>query len=338
MTGVCALVVTRNRKELLAECLGALLSQTHPLSAVIVFDNASTDGTAGFLTSSGLMQSPRLHFVRSDVNIGGAGGYAEVLRLGREVGAQWLWLMDDDAQPRLDALERLLVSPVARDGATAALCTSVVHHDGRIDPLHRCRLRRFVTPLPASAYAPGSYAAVDCASFVGLLVRASAARAAGLPRPEFFLGYDDAEYSLRLRRLGSIRLVPESVITHKIVVGGGEVTRRSRLWNRVLNADYVSSPWEGYWRDLYRVRNLVALKVQHEGLSRPELALLVSGYVVKTLLYEERPLRRIPWLIRFAVKGFRGDFTAPAPEEWAALAQRAVKPRISSAVSSGTSS
>ncbi len=321
MTGVCALVVTRNRKELLAECLTALLSQTHPLSAVIVFDNASTDETAGFLTSLGLMQSPGLRFVRSDVNIGGAGGYAETLRLGREVGAEWLWLMDDDAQPRLDALERLLLSPVARDPATAALCTAVVHRDGRIDPLHRCRLRRFVTPLPASAYAPGSYATVDCASFVGLLVRSSAASAAGLPRREFFLGYDDAEYSLRLRRRGSIRLVPESVITHKIVVGGGQATRRSRLWNRVLDADYVSSPWEGYWRDLYRVRNLVALKVEHEGLSRHELALLVSGYVVKTLLYEERPLSRIPWLIRFAVKGFRGDFTAPAPDEWAAFAR-----------------
>jgi GT2 family glycosyltransferase len=320
MTSVCALVVTRNRKELLAECLEALLGQTHPTSAIIVLDNASTDGTATFLTSRGLMHSPLIRFVRSEVNIGGAGGYAEILRLGRAVPADWLWLMDDDAEPRPDALERLLVSPVAQDDRTAALCAAVVHRDGRIDPLHRCRLRRFVTPLPASAYASGSYAAVDCASFVGLLVRSRAAGAAGLPRQEFFLGYDDAEYSLRLLRLGSIRLVPESVITHKLAIGGGQATRRSLWWNRVLRTDYVSSSWEGYWRDLYRLRNLVALKVEHQGLSRYELALLVAGYVGKTLLYEEQPLRRIPWLIRFALKGFKGDFTAPAPEEWAAFA------------------
>lgn len=314
MSDVCALVVTRNRKELLIESLEAVLAQTEPVASIVVFDNASTDGTHERLETSGLLQSPRLRYVRSEVNTGGAGGYAELLRIGSEAGANWLWLMDDDAEPRQDALERLLASPVAQDPGTAALCPAVVHPDGSIDPLHRCRLRHFVTPLPTSAYVSGTYPNVDCASFVGLLVRADAVRAAGLPRREFFLGYDDAEYSLRLRRSGSVRLVPESVVTHKLAIGGGRLTRRSRWWNRMLNAHYVPSPPDGYWRDLYRVRNLVAMKVEHQGVSRPELALVIGGYVAKTLLYERRPLRRIPRLVQFALKGFRGDFSAPAPE------------------------
>jgi len=313
---VCALVITRNRKELLAECLAALLEQAQALSAVIVFDNASTDGTGEMLSGRGLTRSPLVRYVRSAVNTGGAGGFAEALRLGGETGAEWLWLMDDDAEPQPDALERLLTSLPARDARTAALCPAVVHRDGTLDPLHRCRLGRFVTPLPASAYAPGHYAAVDCASFVGLLVRASAARAAGPPRREFFLGYDDAEYSLRLRHLGEIRLVPDSVVTHKISVGGGEASWRSRFWNRILGAHYTASPWTSYWKDLYRVRNLVAMKAEHQGLSRGGLALVIAGYVAKTLMYEDRPCRRVPWLIRFALKGFRGDFSGPTPDEW----------------------
>jgi len=321
VTSVCALVVTRNRKELLGECLHALAAQTHPTSGVIVFDNASSDGTAEWLHSAGLLPSPGRRLVRSEINTGGAGGYADILALGRETDAEWLWLMDDDAEPHPDALARLLASPVADDDRTVALCTAVVHRDASIDPLHRCRLRQFITPLALEAYVPGTYAQVDCASFVGLLIRTGAARAVGSPRREFFLGYDDAEYSLRLRALGDIRLVPESVITHKIVVGGGEATRRSLFWNRLLGAHYTSAPWESYWKDLYRVRNLVALKAQHGGLSDPQLAVLILGYLVKTLLYDTRPLRRLPWIVRFALKGRRGDFRAPLPEQWARYAR-----------------
>ena len=45
---VAAVVVTFNRKELLCECLDALLAQTCPLSRILLVDNASTDGTADF--------------------------------------------------------------------------------------------------------------------------------------------------------------------------------------------------------------------------------------------------------------------------------------------------
>ncbi len=323
MTRVLALVVTRNRRTLLGECLQALAAQTHPVSGVIVFDNASSDGTADWLASAEVMRSPRWRSERGAVNTGGAGGYADVLALGCEADADWLWLMDDDAEPRPDALARLLTSPPADDEATVALCTAVAHRDGSIDPLHRCRLGQFITPLGAEAYAPGTYAQVDCASFVGLLIRADAARALGPPRREFFLGYDDAEYSLRLGALGDIRLVPESVITHKIVVGGGEATERSVRWNRLLGAHYTSSPWESYWKDLYRLRNFVALKAARGRLSAPQLAIVILGYLVKALLYDRRPLRRLPWIVRFALRGRRGDFRAPSPEEWGRYARSA---------------
>jgi rhamnopyranosyl-N-acetylglucosaminyl-diphospho-decaprenol beta-1,3/1,4-galactofuranosyltransferase len=42
---VCAVIVTYNRKDLLRECLNAVLSQTRPPDHVLVVDNASTDGT-----------------------------------------------------------------------------------------------------------------------------------------------------------------------------------------------------------------------------------------------------------------------------------------------------
>ncbi|MFZ0039918.1 MAG: glycosyltransferase [Solirubrobacteraceae bacterium] len=320
MTSVCALVVTRDRKQLLGECLTALLSQTLPVSRVIVFDNASSDGTREWLDEAGLLDDQRVRFVRSEVNVGGAAGYAEVLALGSKTDAEWLWLMDDDAEPRPDSLERLLGSPAASDAASVAVCSAVLHPDGTLDRLHRCRWGRFITPLEARAYVSGRPVDVDCASFVGLMVRTDAVRAVGLPRAEFFLGYDDAEYSLRLRARGEIRLVAESIIVHKIVIGGGRPTARGGWANRILGAQYTPSPWGSYWKDLYRIRNFLAVKAERGELPDRELALIVLGYVAKTLLYDERPLRRIPWIVRYARKGRRQDFRGPSPEGWAAYA------------------
>jgi GT2 family glycosyltransferase len=307
---VTAFVLTRNRKALLVECLRALLPQA---DRVIVVDNASGDGTQETLAAEGLLD--RIDYHRSDENTGGAGGYRRGVELALETDADWIWLMDDDAEPRAGSLQALLAAPEAADPRTAALATSVVHPDGTVDPMHRCRYGEVITPLPLPYE---GHPAVDCASFVGLLVRADAVRAAGLPEAEFFLGYDDAEWSLRLRRHGEIRLVPEAEMLHKIPIGGTTRTRRSAFWNRVLGFSYESSPWPSYWKDLYRVRNFMWIKTRHDGIGPLRFAALTGVYCAKTLLYDERPLRRLPWLVRYARKGRAGDFSGPSPADWVA--------------------
>ncbi|MGI8623847.1 MAG: glycosyltransferase [Solirubrobacteraceae bacterium] len=306
---VAAFVLTRDRKALLVECLRALIPQAN---YVIVLDNASSDGTRELLAQTGLLE--QVYYLRSEENIGGAGGYRRGVELALTTGVEWIWFMDDDAEPRPDALARLLSAPAAADPATVALATSVVHPDGTVDVLHRCRHGRLITPIPAPYPGPLD---VDCASFVGLLVRADAARAAGLPLAEFFIGYDDAEWSLRLRRGGGrIRLVPDAVMLHKLPVGGTAPTRRSRFWNRALGLSYESAPWGSYWKDLYRVRNFMWIKTVHDGAGGAECALLTALYCVKALLYDERPLRRLPWIVRYAIKGRRSDFSALTPAAW----------------------
>ncbi len=312
---VTAFVLTRDRKALLVECLRALIPQA---DRVIVLDNQSSDGTRETLADEGLLD--QVDYVRSEENTGGAGGYRRGVELALETGSDWIWLMDDDAEPRPDALATLLAAPEASDPGVVALCTSVVHPDGTVDVLHRCRHGRLITPLP-TPYA--GHPEVDCASFVGLLVRADAARAAGLPLAEFFIGYDDAEWSLRLRASGGvIRLIPEAEMLHKIPVGGTSATRRSAFWNRVLGASYESAPWQSYWRDLYRVRNFMWIKAHHDDTGAVEFAALTAVYCVKALLYDERPLRRLPWIVRYARKGRRGDFTGVTPASWGQAAAK----------------
>lgn len=315
---VCALVVTHNRRVLLAEGVRALLAQTHPVDHVIVLDNASTDATAEHLEREGLLADPRVTLERLDVNAGSAGGYAAGIARCLQTGAELVWLLDDDAEPMPDALERLLAAPALADPGVAAVCTKVVRRDGEVDWPHRCRLAGFSVPLGEDAYAAGTSAEVDLASFVGLMVRASVIRAAGLPRPELFINYDDAEYSMRLRRHGAIRLVPEAVVVHKLQMGGRVDTRRSRVVNRLLGTHYAAIPWERFWTNLYGVRNFVWLRRQHTGLGPVGFAALLAGFLAKSLLFDVEPLRGLPWIVRYALKGLRGDFAAVTPAQWTA--------------------
>jgi len=52
---IAAVVVTYNRKQLLGECLNALLVQSYPLDAIYIIDNASTDGTPEYLMEKGFI-------------------------------------------------------------------------------------------------------------------------------------------------------------------------------------------------------------------------------------------------------------------------------------------
>lgn len=309
-----AVVLTYNRKALLAECVEALLAQSLPVTAVHVIDNASTDGTREHLAELGLLARPEVTYERLESNRGGAGGFAHGMLVARQDDCDWVWLMDDDAEPRRDCLERLLVSPAAADPSSVALCPAVAGADGRLQLLHRGELRGRPLPLPASAYA-GPPVDVGFATFVGLLVRADVARALDPPVGEFFIWADDYEYCLRLGAIGSLRLVPHAVIVHKDAAPTFE-TRRGRFFNRVLGWEVQATRYDQAWRNLCGIRNWVWMKQRHEGLSTVGFALIVARFVAKALMYDERPLKRIPWLIRFANDGRRGRFVTIGPEEW----------------------
>ncbi len=55
---IAAVVVTYNRKELLIECLDALMNQTYPLDGIYIIDNASSDGTPELLLEKGYINKP----------------------------------------------------------------------------------------------------------------------------------------------------------------------------------------------------------------------------------------------------------------------------------------
>ncbi len=91
-------------------------------------------------------------------------------------------------------------------------------------PIKKLNARSSVTQdglrLLSAPEAGGQHALVKYSSFVGLLVSRWAIAKVGLPRPEFFIHYDDTEYCIRLREAGNILLAADSCVVHKEVARG----------------------------------------------------------------------------------------------------------------------
>lgn len=92
---VCGVVVTYNRKELLLRNIQSLLMQTYPLD-ILIYDNASTDGTYDFLKEHDIFEQKNIIYIRGESNLGGAGGFCNGEKNAIKRGYDYLWLMDDD--------------------------------------------------------------------------------------------------------------------------------------------------------------------------------------------------------------------------------------------------
>lgn len=223
-----AVVVSFNRLALLQKVLPAIFGQTSALSRVIVVDNGSTDGSREYLAGLG----PRVDAIFAGGNIGGAGGFATGMAWALELGADYVWLLDDDAVPYNDALESLLAS-LQRSPQVPFASPMVMDGDGELGARNR---PRFTAPSADhwKAVSMGE-AAVTTSSFVGPLIRAEAARKTHLPLTDYFIWHDDTEYTARLAKVASGRAVPSAKIAHLVSNPGPDTYVPGRAFYNIRN-------------------------------------------------------------------------------------------------------
>jgi rhamnopyranosyl-N-acetylglucosaminyl-diphospho-decaprenol beta-1,3/1,4-galactofuranosyltransferase len=250
---VVAVVVTWNRRDLLIESLSAIAAQTRPPDHVVVVDNASDDGTAAMLAE----RFVQLDTVRTDRNLGGAGGFAVGLQRALDGGCDAVWLMDDDTVPSPTALARSLEARekyAAFTGETPALIASKVEWtDGRDHPMNTPRRKPGVHRHEIYAADAVECVPIRSASFVSVLVDARTVADRGLPIADYFLWNDDFEFTTRLTRDLPALYCPASVVVHKTQSFGST----------------DNDPGERFY---FEVRNKVWLFGRSPGLSATEKA------------------------------------------------------------------
>jgi GT2 family glycosyltransferase len=218
---VAAVVVTRNRRALLEECLGAVAGQTQALHRIIVIDNASTDDTAEYL---GTLSDPVYQIVLLKENTGGAGGFAHGIRLAAQLPVDLIWIMDDDCIPDADALAGLVSAAGELDAANfdySFLCSRVVDLAGVAcnHPVPSATKNESGWPRWADL-ADRGYLLVDECTFVSVAMSADHVRRAGLPFRQMFIWGDDTEYTRRLSTQAPGVFVGRSHVLHKRLLRG----------------------------------------------------------------------------------------------------------------------
>lgn len=271
---VGVVVVTYNRKQLLESCLCALDAQTLVPETIIVVDNASTDGTDAFLASRETAGGCPVIVHRLDHNQGGAGGFAEGLRMAIDKGVHWIWMMDDDAEPHADALAELMRVASNSDNIYGSLATHGEETSWLMTLLgdHPVTTSR-VADIPAMAQ-------VQMLPFLGFMIHRDLVQKIGLPDTGFFIAADDVEYCVRAHMAGTrIFLAGESHIEHpksrpyKVKLPGYTLTAREL------------PPWKRY----YDTRNRLLIARRHYG-ARLFTQTLPGSFVrmAATLLKEPR--------------------------------------------------
>ena len=215
---VHAVVVTYNRKELLQECIDAILEQTISVEKLIVVDNNSTDGTESFMRDNGYFDNAVIEYMKLPENIGGAGGFYEGMKRARSYQPDWIWIMDDDTISTKTCLEELLKAKNNIKGKVSFLASSVRGMMNEAMNVPKISRKQFSSYTDWYQYLDKGMVKIVKATFVSLLINIKAVNKCGLPWKEFFIWGDDSEYTQRIiRDYGPAYMVGKSLAIHKRV-------------------------------------------------------------------------------------------------------------------------
>ncbi|CCH27503.1 galactofuranosyltransferase GlfT1 [Saccharothrix espanaensis] len=192
---VVGVVVTRHRRELLAQSLKVLASQTRPLDHLVVVDNGPDQPVDDLVDQCPIPTT----YLASHRNLGGAGGFALGMLHALSLGADWLWLADDDGRPADETvLEVLLAEADRRDLAAISPVVSNIEQPEKLAfPLRRGLTWKRRTADLGVDFLPGI-----ASLFNGALFRASTVDVIGVPDYRLFFRGDEVEIHRRLVRTG----------------------------------------------------------------------------------------------------------------------------------------
>lgn len=256
---VTAAVVTYNRLALLQECIDAIRRQTYKPDGLVVINNSSTDGTLEWLATQ-----PDIRIV-TQPNGGASPGFIRGLQEGYAAGADWVWLMDDDTIPEPGALAALVAAMEATEKSGESFgffCSQVLWTDGAV---HQRNLTKSNTGFrgkqPAQWYRQQGIEPVFTSTFVSLAISKEAIRRFGVPLRDFFIWYDDSEYTYRISKGGMPGgLVTASKVVHKTpdnIISNFFTDSAGNLWKYrygIRNELYVRKHYRSYGS---YVRNVV---------------------------------------------------------------------------------
>ncbi|MFN8094406.1 MAG: glycosyltransferase [Vicinamibacteria bacterium] len=212
---VSVIVPSWNGRGLLPPCLESLAGQEYPRERleVLVVDNASTDGTAEWLS----LEWPGVRVVRAEENLGFAGGTNAGARAAR---GELLVFLNNDAAAA-PGFVRALVDGALPDAGIAAVAARIVEWTGEGTEFGGSGLSVLGLGYQRSSWHPAfretaAGGEIPFACGAAMLVRRDVFLALGGFDPAFFAYYEDVDLGWRLWLSGHrVLYAPAAVARHR---------------------------------------------------------------------------------------------------------------------------
>ena len=246
---ILAHIHTMNDAAVIEQALEGLRRQTRPPDAILIVDNASTDGTLDRTFSE------TVTIIRNPENLGTSGTVRIGLAHALKHGFDWAWLFDADSVPEPAALANLLAFfarlPQETREQVCFLAGWPLTATGEVKqkPISLERSTLGFIPLTSDR----EFTECDCMIWSGTLFRMAAVARIGLPAADYVLDIAEIEYGYRARRLGfTSYIVHNSLVHHDVGRNAGAAHKVFRLGPINLKLSELSPQ-----RCYYSIRNMI---------------------------------------------------------------------------------
>ena len=222
---VIAVVVTHRRVAELTLSLDVVAGQNRRPDHLVVVDNDADDEVRKLVAAQPIATT----YLGSKRNLGGAGGFALGMLQALALGADWVWLADDDGRPADADVLGTLLDCAGRHGLAevSPMVCDLDDPDRLAFPLRRGLVwRRLVSELRVDG--SGDLLPGIASLFNGALFRASTVESVGVPDIRLFIRGDEVDVHRRLALSGlpfgtcldAIYLHPQGSEEFKPILGG----------------------------------------------------------------------------------------------------------------------
>lgn len=217
MPKIYFIIVTYNAMKWAERCFTSLKQSSVPLQSIVI-DNGSTDGTQEYIKT----HFPEVDFIQSDSNL----GFGKANNIGIEKaykeGADFFYLMNQDAWLYEDSLEKLLEACNAYPNKDEIGIISPMHIDGSEKKLdifldkyisYNCDKTRLISDLYFQTLKP--FYELDFINAAHWLLPRNTIETVGGFNPFFFHYGEDNEYVNRVHfHKKKVLLAPKSKVVH----------------------------------------------------------------------------------------------------------------------------
>jgi GT2 family glycosyltransferase len=222
---VAVVVLAHNGRKDTMDCFASLERCDRRSATLILVDNASRDGTVEAVSE----RYPSVHILKQDDNLGFAEGNNVGIRHALELGADYVFLLNNDATVAADSLDRCVAAAeqLPDAGATCPLVyfaeppTLVWYAGATFDP-RRAHSGRMLGYRETDRGQFAATAETDRVAGAAVLFPRRALELVGMLDPALFFLYEDVDWSLRARALGlRLYVVPEAKAWHRVSATAG---------------------------------------------------------------------------------------------------------------------